>query len=35
VDGQQIWSKHDIGRFPENKEVLDKIKATPTSAKTK
>ena len=33
VDGKQIWSKHDIGRFPEDKEVLDKIKGIPTTAK--
>ena len=26
VDGQQIWSKHDVGRFPEHKEILDRIK---------
>lgn len=26
VNGTQIWSKHDIGRFPEHNEVLDKIK---------
>jgi hypothetical protein len=26
VDGKQIWSKHDIGRFPEDQEILDKIK---------
>jgi selT/selW/selH-like putative selenoprotein len=25
VDGKQVWNKHDIGRFPENNEVLDKI----------
>ena len=33
VDGKQIWSKHDIGRFPDDKEVLDKIKAIPAAAK--
>ncbi|MDO8629317.1 MAG: Rdx family protein [Phycisphaerales bacterium] len=33
VDGQQVWSKQDVGRFPEDKEILDKIKPTP--AKTK
>jgi len=27
VDGKEIWSKHAIGRFPENNEVLEKIKA--------
>ena len=26
VDGKQIWNKHETGRFPEDKEVLDKIK---------
>jgi selT/selW/selH-like putative selenoprotein len=25
VDGAQIWSKQDVGRFPEHKEILDKI----------
>ena len=25
VDGTQIWSKHDIGRFPEHDEVIGKI----------
>jgi len=27
VDGKEVWSKHNIGRFPENNEVLDKISA--------
>lgn len=27
VDGKQIWSKHEVGRFPEHSEVLDKIKS--------
>jgi selenoprotein W-related protein len=35
VDGRQIWSKHDIGRFPDDREVLDKIKATPASTESK
>jgi selT/selW/selH-like putative selenoprotein len=26
VDGKQIWSKDEVGRFPEDKEILDKIK---------
>lgn len=26
VDGKQVWNKHEIGRFPDDKEVLDKIK---------
>ncbi len=25
VNGAQIWSKHDIGRFPEHQEILGKI----------
>lgn len=33
VDGKQIWSKHDIGHFPEHNEVLDKIKAMTAKAK--
>ena len=33
VDGQQIWNKHDIGRFPDDKEVLDKIKILPGATK--
>jgi len=33
VDGTQIWSKHDVGRFPEHKEILDKIKAMTVKAK--
>jgi len=28
VDGVQVWSKHDVGRFPEHNEVLDKIRTT-------
>ena len=27
VDGTQVWSKKDVGRFPEHPEVLDKIAA--------
>ena len=27
VDGKQIWSKHDIGRFPEHSEIFQKIDA--------
>ena len=26
VDGSQVWSKHNTGRFPEPREVIDKIK---------
>lgn len=33
VDGTQIWSKHDICRFPEHNEVLDKIKGLTSKAK--
>jgi len=25
VDGTQIWSKDDVGRFPEHAEILDKV----------
>jgi selT/selW/selH-like putative selenoprotein len=27
VDGRQVWNKHEVGRFPEHDEVLDKIRA--------
>jgi selT/selW/selH-like putative selenoprotein len=27
ADNQQIFSKHDEGRFPTEKEVLDKLRA--------
>ena len=33
VNGTQIWSKGDIGRFPEHHEVLDKIKGLTSKAK--
>ncbi len=26
ADGKPVWSKHEIGRFPEHREVIDKIK---------
>jgi len=26
VNGTQIWDKHDVGRFPEHNEILDKMK---------
>lgn len=26
VNGTQIWSKHDVGRFPEHDEILAKMK---------
>lgn len=25
VDGKRIYSKHEKGRFPEHKEVLDQL----------
>jgi len=28
IDGTQIWCKKDVGRFPENEEVIAKIKET-------
>lgn len=28
VDGTEVWSKHDTGRFPEHDEVIAKIKQT-------
>ncbi len=31
VNGTQIWDKHEIGRFPEHDEILDKI--TPLAGK--
>ena len=27
LNGTLIWSKHDMGRFPEHPEVVEKIKA--------
>ncbi len=27
VNGTQIWSKQDIGRFPEHEEIIDKIES--------
>jgi selT/selW/selH-like putative selenoprotein len=27
VDGTKIWSKIDIGRFPEPQEIFDKVDA--------
>ena len=32
VNGTQIWSKHDTGRFPEHNEVLSKIKEVAAKA---
>jgi selenoprotein W-related protein len=28
VDGDMIFSKHDVGRFPEPDEILAKIRST-------
>lgn len=25
ANGTEVWNKHDVGRFPEHNEVLDKI----------
>lgn len=30
VNGTQVWNKHDVGRFPEHNEVLDKMKELST-----
>jgi len=27
VDGNLIFSKHDVGRFPTNEEILEKLPA--------
>lgn len=27
VDGEKIFSKHDEGRFPEEREIVDAIRA--------
>jgi selT/selW/selH-like putative selenoprotein len=27
LDEKQIWSKHDVGRFPENDEILKQVQA--------
>ncbi len=27
ADGQQVFSKHEVNRFPENDEVVDAIRA--------
>jgi selT/selW/selH-like putative selenoprotein len=32
VDGTQIWSKHQAGRFPEHHEVLEKLAKMEASA---
>jgi len=33
VDGTQVWSKGDTGRFPEHKEILSKIKGMTAKAR--
>jgi len=32
VDGTQVWCKQDVGRFPEDEEILDLVK--PLASKT-
>ena len=27
INGTQIWNKQEIGRFPEHKEILEKIES--------
>ena len=27
ADNQRIWSKHDEGRFPTEKEIIDKLRS--------
>ncbi len=33
VHGTQIWSKKDVGRFPEHQEILGKIRAMASAAR--
>jgi len=33
VNGTQVWDKHDVGRFPEHEEVIEKIKAATRAPK--
>ncbi len=28
VDGKKIWNKHEVGRFPEDDEIIDKLGAS-------
>jgi len=35
VNGTQIWNKHDVGRFPEHNEILDKIRGLKSQAKAR
>lgn len=32
VDGRSVWSKHEVGRFPENYEVIDRMRGAPKPA---
>ena len=32
VDGKRIFSKHDEGRFPTEKEIVDKVRGMQKSA---
>ena len=32
VDGKHIFSKHDEGRFPSEKEIIDKLRAMQKTA---
>lgn len=32
ANGTQIWNKHEVGRFPEHDEVLDKIRGLKETA---
>jgi len=33
LDGTQIWSKHDVGRFPEDEEIVKKVQSLTGKAK--
>ena len=33
ADGKLIWSKHEKGRFPEHKEVLDPLRGLATKSR--
>ena len=32
VNGKQIWSKKDVGRFPEHEEILEIIESLTTAS---
>ena len=32
VDNKRIFSKHDEGRFPTEKEIIDKLRGMPKTA---